>query len=182
MAAQPAANEWTYADLARFPDDGNRYEIVDGHLVVSPSPIIRHQLVVGRLQVLLAAWASENHGLAYPTVNVDLAENTHLEPDVVWTSNLDTSGLGFAETPELIIEVSSPSTKRYDRGIKRDRYARAGVREFWFVDMDREELQQTIVTGTSAAEPIIHPRGATVTTDLLPGLTVDLDALFRLPG
>ena len=167
------------ADLDRFPDDGHRRELVDGHLLVSPLARRRHQAVVGRVAYALETWVrSGGGGAVYPGVNVDLARDTHLEPDVVWTSDTDESGLGFATTPELVVEVGSPSTQRYDRGIKRDRYLASGAREVWLVDLVRDEVE---VHRSLDEPPLVLRRGDTLSSEVLPGFTAAVDDLLG-PG
>lgn len=174
-AAGDATQRWKRADLDRFPDDGHRRELVDGQLLVSPLARRRHQAVVGRLTVALHMWCDHHHGIVYPGVNVDLSEETHLEPDVVWSSDTDESGQGFDVTPEVIVEVGAPSTHRYDRGIKRERYLTSGAREVWLVDLERDEVE---VHRAGAGEPIVLRRGDTLTSPVLPGFTAAVDDLL----
>lgn len=165
---------WTRADLDRFPDDGHRRELVDGQLLVSPLARRRHQDVVLRIARSLADWADDHGGIVYPGVNIDLAETTHLEPDVVWASDTDTTGSGFARTPELVVEVGSPSTHRYDRGIKLDRYLTSGAHEVWLVDLTLDEIAVHRSGGATAT----HGRGDAVTTPVLPGWRATVDDLL----
>lgn len=181
---------WTREDLERFPDDGHRRELVDGHLLVSPLAHRRHQAVVTRFTVALHRWAEAHHGIVYPGVNVDLARDTHFEPDVVWTSDTDESGQGLPTTPEIVVEVgervspqrseespiaSSPSTHRYDRGVKRERYLESGAREVWLVDLERDEVE---VHRSVDAAPDVLRRGDTLTTSVLPGFAAAVDDLL----
>lgn len=166
---------WTREDLERFPDDGHRRELVDGHLLVSPLARRRHQAVVTLITVALHRWAEAHHGIVYPGVNVDLARDTHFEPDVVWTSDTDLDGPGLPATPELVVEVGSPSTHRYDRGIKRERYLASGAREVWLVDLEREEVE---VHRSATEEPTVLRRGDTLTTPVLPGFAAAVDDLL----
>lgn len=169
--------QWTRADLDRFPDDGHRREIIDGHLLVSPLARKRHQAVVVKIATALELWTREHHGIVYAGVNVDLAEETHLEPDVVWASDTSLEGLGFPSTPELIIEVGSPSTHRYDRGVKRERYLVSGAVEVWLVDLELDEIE---IHRRDDESPTVVGRGDTVTTPVLPGFAAIVDEL--LPG
>lgn len=178
MADQPTSALLTRADLDDFPDDGQRYELVDGVLLVSPLARLRHQRVVGRITYRLVAWAEEHHGTVYPGANVDLAEDTHLEPDLVWTPLEDPDGLGFDHTPDFIAEVASPWTRRFDRAIKKDRYAASGCREFWIVDLDAGVIEVFTVTEGHAGDPVTHAAGDTFTSPLFPGLTFDVDDLL----
>lgn len=156
---------WHREDLDGFPDDGHRRELVDGRLLVSPLARRRHQAAVLSIARALADWADEHGGAVYPGVNVDLAADTHLEPDVVWASDEDTSGAGFVTTPELVVEVGSPSTHRYDRGVKRTRYLSSGALEVWLVDLERSEIEVHRRDGTTST----HALGDHVTAGPLPG-------------
>jgi Uma2 family endonuclease len=169
---------YTLADIYAFPDDGRRYEIIDGVLHVTPLARRRHQRVVMRLSYHLEGWAEEHGGTVYPGVNVDLADDTHLEPDAVYSTSEDTTGLAFTHAPELVVEVSSPSTKSYDLGAKKARYVAEGVVEFWFVDLD----QDTVTRFTRAGDETRHARGEQVRTPLLPGLVLDVDDLLGPPA
>lgn len=170
-----ASAHWTRADLGRFPDDGHRRELVDGHLLVSPLARRRHQAVVLAFARALADWADDHGGAVYPGVNVDLARDTHLEPDVVWTSDTDQSGLGLDTAPEIVVEVGSPSTHRYDRGIKRDRYLASGALEVWLVDLARDEVE---VHRSLDDPPVVLGRGDTLSCEVLPGFAAAVDDLL----
>jgi Uma2 family endonuclease len=124
----------TYEDLLDMPDDGHRRELIDGHLIVTPAPVPLHQLCTFRLGVLLHAACP--HGLVTLTAPVDwkLSDLTVVEPDVVVTSASDLSGAYLTQTPVLVVEVLSPSTRLIDLGSKRLLYARAGVEDYWIVD------------------------------------------------
>lgn len=175
-ADEDATTRWTRDDLDRFPDDGHRRELVDGHLLVSPLAHRRHQAVVGHISFALESWVRQGGGgIVYPGVNVDLARNTHLEPDVVWASDTDLEGAGFESTPELVVEVGSPSTHRYDRGVKRERYLTSGAREVWLVDLERDEVE--VHRGVDQ-DPVVLRRGDTLTSQVLPGFSAPVDDLL----
>jgi Uma2 family endonuclease len=173
----------TYDDLlaARERTD-DRLELIEGELVVTPSPTPRHQLVVHRLAVMLDRVIVEPHlGLVLEApLDAYLDERNILQPDLVVLLH-DRKGLfGSAKlegAPSLAIEVISPSTGRRDRGIKRDLYARYDVPEYWTVDPDAKT-----VTAFSDPEGDRY-RSETVSNDTafsatLPHLTADLAALF----
>lgn len=169
----------TRADLDEMPDDGRRFELIDGALLVSPMARRRHQRVVVRLVTELELWTREHGGAAYAGVNVDLDDRTHLEPDVAWSSSEDDTGLGFVAPPELVVEVSSPSTRAFDRGIKRMVYMMAGVAEMWLVDLATDTIEVHAAAGDDT--PAIHRRGDVVTSPLLPGLRLSIDMLLGDP-
>lgn len=173
---------YTLAEVYEFPDDGQRYELVDGVLYVTPLARRRHQRVVFRVSYRLGQWTEMHGGTVYPGVNVDLADDTHLEPDVAYSRSEDTSGLAFTDAPDLIVEVSSPSTKRFDLGVKRDRYAAAGAGEFWFFDLDEDAVLQSVLGEDGRyGPPRVHRRGETFTSALFDGLVLDVDDLLGPP-
>lgn len=168
MASHPTAPVLTRADLDDFPDDGRRRELLDGVLYVSPLARLDHQRVVGRLTTTLMNWIDAGgHGEVFPGANVDLGEDSHLEPDVVWTSRDGASGLGFDTAPDLVVEVLSPGTRRFDRGRKKDRYLASGCRECWIVDTEARTIEVFHADGVDT-----HADGDVFTSLLLPGLSL----------
>jgi Uma2 family endonuclease len=138
MAMRAAVPRYTLQDLDSFPDDGNRYELVDGILLVTPAPLPPHDAVVMRLISLLNL-----HFGPRPVASVsargavEIAPNVHMEPDVLvmpaWTRVPET----WLEVRDwwLAVEVSGRGSRIYDRDHKRPAYLSAGVREFWRVDL-----------------------------------------------
>jgi len=128
---------YTVEDLERFPDDGNRYELLDGVLLVTPAPNASHQIVASRILLPLAiAVQGPGHAHVVSPGAVVRAPGTQLEPDIlVYPAR-------FAPTVEwpkvtdhwLAVEVLSRSSRIYDREFKRDAYFALGVREVWLVD------------------------------------------------
>ena len=140
MSATAAGHGLVFEDLLDFPDDGFKRELIGGRLVVTPDqPTLRHQRVVGRISATILAWTDERGGEVFPGANVDPAVGEHMEPDVVFLGP-DFAGAANERSvlaaPDLVVEVSSPSTRRYDLGDKRLWYERQGVSEYWFVDLD----------------------------------------------
>lgn len=167
------------ADLDDLPQDGRRFELIDGALLVSPAPRGRHQRVIARLTYELEGWSRMHGGATYPGVNIDLDQRTHLEPDVAWSSDESDIGLAFTGTPELVVEVSSPSTRAFDRGIKRAAYLSSGAVEVWLVDLDADVVERHTA---DAASPAVHSRGEDVITTLLPGFRVGVSDLLGPAG
>lgn len=133
---------WTSSDLKRLPNDGSRYEIVDGELYMSRQPHYFHQLVCTKLAAKLEAW-DEGAGLGEVVFapGIVFSDDDDVAPDVVWTSKerlasvLGSDGK-FHEAPELVIEVLSPGSvnERRDREAKLQLYSRRGVSEYWIVN------------------------------------------------
>lgn len=176
-----AGSRYTLSDVYTFPDDGKRREIIDGVLYVTPEARVRHQLIVGWLTYRFVGWTQQNGGYVFPGVNVDLDEGTHLEPDVAVVGPGRELGdlLALQDAPELVVEVSSSSTKSYDTGLKRARYAAAGVEEHWFVDLDEDVVSVSVLQKSGRyGEPVSYGSGHTITSHALRGLAIDVDELL----
>lgn len=181
MDMATATKHWTAADLATLPDDGNRYEIVDGVLYVTPGPEWNHQWIsseiYGRLWEYLA---STRAGVVlYAPADVELSDDTVVEPDVFVVPLVDgRRPERWAEVRQLllVIEILSPGTARRDRTVKRRLYQRVGAGEYWIVDgvaraVERwrpGDEQPEVVTGRLEW----HPAGAGAP------LVLDLPAIF----
>jgi len=133
---------WTSQDLESLPDDGKRYEIIDGELYVSKQPDWHHQLVCSRVWELLQVWSRQTKGgVAIFAPGVIFADDDDVAPDVVWISR---ERFAIARqpdgklhsAPELMVEVLSPGVTnlRRDREAKLKLYSRRGVLEYWIVN------------------------------------------------
>jgi len=139
----PFGRPLTRADLRDLPDDGHRYELIDGMLLVSPAPRIPHQLVVGRLHLLLSTTCPPDLYVLMAPTAVALAEDTEVQPDLLVAPRSQFTETELAGPPLLAVEVLSASTRRVDLLLKRDRYEAAGVPSYWLVDPD--ELTITVL-------------------------------------
>jgi Uma2 family endonuclease len=136
---------WSYPDLAAIPDDRNRYEIIDGELIVSPSPRVTHQLVSGNLYALLRQRLRDTGRATVLSAPCDvvLGERRVVIPDLlaVRTERAGIiSGRAIEAAPDLVVEVLSPGTAKIDRGRKQALYGEVGVAEYWIVDPAAETL------------------------------------------
>ncbi|HET7386930.1 MAG TPA: Uma2 family endonuclease [Nocardioidaceae bacterium] len=131
---------FTAADLESTPDDGRRYELVDGCLIVTPAPLTRHQTVVLRLSVLLDAACPPDLTLLTAPLDVTIADDTVMQPDLLIAHRTDFDEHGLPGAPLLAIEVLSPSTRHIDLGLKKARYESAGCPSYWVVDPDTPSL------------------------------------------
>jgi Uma2 family endonuclease len=181
----PAQGEWTYDDYLRLPDDGKRYEIIEGVLYVTPAPSFDHQHVVHQIAVALELWLRAHPGGIVLTAPFEV----HLpgiarpvQPDVLFIAVERQPSPGdsaFEGAPDLVIEVLSPSTMRVDRYIKFDAYERAGVREYWLVDprmrfveiYTRSESGEFALLGQFRADEQAH-------SQVLAGFTLETGSLF----
>ncbi len=135
----------TYEDLVALPDDGMRHELIDGELIVTPTPRVRHQDGVMALHELLSSFVWEHAvGRCYDLPgDLEVLPGQLTQPDLFVVP----AGARFdrwedAPSPILVIEVASPSTARYDRGTKRRFYQRAGIPEYWIVDLDARLVER----------------------------------------
>ncbi len=136
----PRSRPLTWRDLEAMPDDGHRYELIDGSLIVTPTPWLAHQQVVFALARLLDD-ASPKECIVVPgPVAVLLAEDTELQPDIVVARRRDISHGKLPAAPMLAVEVLSPSTRLIDLNLKKARYEAAGCPSYWVVDPDHLEL------------------------------------------
>lgn len=132
----PHGRPLTRADLDRMPDDGHRYELIDGVLIVSPAPRIRHQDVVASMHLLLHAACPPDLKVLFAPVDVALADDTVMQPDLLVARRTDFTERDLPVAPVLAIEVLSPSTRAFDLLLKKDRLQRAGCAHYWVVDPD----------------------------------------------
>jgi Uma2 family endonuclease len=141
--AWPATGPITVAELDRMPDDGRRYELLDGVLVVSPRPTTVHQRVATRLiGVLLPACPEGLEVIAEPALQ--LSRKSELAPDIVVVRTDEVGGAKFTGPPLLVVEVRSPSTALIDLNRKKSTYEKFGVPSYWIVDPDPERPELTV--------------------------------------
>lgn len=139
-----ALGPYTVEMWERLPADGNRYELLDGELIVTPMAQPPHQAVVQRLTVALAAWLNAQRlGMVWPGGDVHFDRHNVLEPDVIVALGPDMLRLRrWRELPDpaLAVEVLSPSSARYDRGRKRERHLQRSA-EYWIVDIEARLIE-----------------------------------------
>ena len=142
--AWPAAGRpFTVAELDQMPDDGRRYELLDGVLVVSPRPTTVHQVVAGRLYSVLSSACPEDLCVV-PEPAVELGPQTEFDPDLVVVRMDQVGGAKFTEPPLLVIEIRSPSTALIDLNRKKAAYERFGVPSYWIVNPDPPQPELTV--------------------------------------
>jgi Uma2 family endonuclease len=147
MSTQPAVREWTYAEFARLPDDGNRYEVIAGELYVTPAPNSLHQQIGVRLVLALGGFVAR-HGLGVvytAPYDVIFGEGDYVQPDVIYVRRERVNDVirdhGAVGPPHLVVEILSGSTEQRDRGLKRERYAQYGVPEYWIIDPGAKHVE-----------------------------------------
>ena len=151
MTVMPRDHAWTVDDLQALPDDGLRYELADGVLLVSAAPSNRHQIVqVELLRLLLAAVPADCRVLAAPTA-YQPSRTRSLQPDLLVARRADVGEAAITAPLVLAVEVLSPSTRSVDLLLKRGLYEEAGVRAYWVVDPHEPSVTAwTLADGTYA--------------------------------
>jgi Uma2 family endonuclease len=174
----------TYEDYCRLPNDGKRYEIIDGELFVAPSPFRTHQRAVTRLTSYLSAFVEENNlgEVFVAPFDVVFSRFDVVEPDVLYVSKDRLSVLtekNVQGAPDLVVEVLSSSTADTDKTIKLKLYARYGVREYWIIDPEgpcaeiyRRQKKGFVLLRTLAASD-------SLTSPLFPGFSLPLKTLVE---
>lgn len=182
MAQPTLKRRYTYDDLALFPDDHLRRELIDGELIVTPSPRLRHQAVAAEILYALMTWVRQHGGKVYPApVDVRFADHTVLIADVLFVREEHRDRLQerfVAGAPDVAVEVSSPSNRHLELMRKRSVYERFGVAEYWYVDLevDRVEVHR-LLDGVYPA-PTVLQRGDVLTSPELPGFALPVSDLL----
>lgn len=144
MASSTPAIKFTYEDYRNAPED-KRYELLDGDLVMTPAPGVRHQRVVRKLGTLLTFHIERCKAgeIFFPPCDVVLSDTDVVQPDLLFVSN-ERAHLVTDENiqgaPDLVVEILSPSTAERDQTFKRSLYAKHGVKEYWLVDTDAKTV------------------------------------------
>ena len=169
VMAELVERYWTAEDVRALPEDGKRYECVDGVLFVTPSPSWTHAHAVRVLMRLLDGYVGTHAlgALATAPRDIELTTGDVVQPDILVARS--TRGQVIREQEDvaglaLVIEIVSPSTASRDRGVKRRYYQRAGVEEYWIVDLDARVIERwtsTTVSGAVCSAKLVWtPRGA----------------------
>jgi len=146
MGMPDLVRRWTRDEVLALPDDGNRYELFDGELLVTPAPSGLHQIALMRLYDLIAPLVRANGPGAtlWSPADLDLGGGDISQPDLFVVPFLPQERDDWRSfpLPILVVEVLSPSTARADRLVKRRRFQRAGVPEYWIVDLDARAVER----------------------------------------
>ena len=173
----------TYSDYCKTPDD-ERWELIDGELIMAPSPTTIHQAVLLSLCTQLYQFVSER-GLGnvfISPIDVVLSDVTVVQPDLLFVSNgrmRIVTESNIQDAPDLVVEVLSPSTASRDWRIKMDLYAEHGVEEYWVVDPDGQRIWVMGRTDEGLVEVGNYGPADTLISPLLPGFAASLAEVFR---
>ena len=180
MAMPEMARKWTREMVLALPDDGNRYELFDGELLVTPSPTMPHQHAVALLWSAIAPYVTEHRlGITMSSpADLHLGGEQLSQPDLFVLPELPADRRwSAAPNPVLVIEVLSPSSARADRLVKRRRFQRAGIPEYWIVDLDAQVAERWRPDDERPEildqRLVWHPAGA------VEPLVIELPSLFR---
>ena len=179
----PPQGSWTYEDYAALPDDGHRYEIVNGVLVMTPAPTPEHQSIAVRIAYYMFPFidlAGIGRLFTGP-IDVDLGPKKVFQPDVVVILNehLDrVQAKKIVGVPDLVVEVASPSTAAFDRLVKYEIYARAGIAEYWIVKPTRRTVEVLVLKDGQYGSLGIFSGQATIPSKVVPELSVRVEQFF----
>ncbi len=179
----PGQGRWTYKDYAAIPDDGQRYEIVDGVLFMSPAPNEWHQSAAGEIFSYLRAYIKlKELGRVYiAPFDVELDHRTVVQPDVLVVLNAHLERITFSRVigaPDLVVEISSPGTVGHDRINKQRAYAGAGVPEYWIADPATRTVEVLALEHGEYRSLGVFEGKATLPTRIVPDFSVHVEQFF----
>jgi Uma2 family endonuclease len=182
MTVTKPAGTWRYEDLFDLPDDGRRYEIIDGELFEMTAPGLDHAIAVANLMALFLPMVTALGGRIFTApVDVFFAGANPVEPDlmILLPNRLPLmSKRGIEGAPSLLVEVLSPSNPEHDRIRKRALYARGGVPEYWLVSPEAASIEVLILDGDLYRTHMRAAGDEAVTSPSLPGLSFPASAAF----
>ena len=172
----------TYADYLETSDD-ERYELLNGELILSPSPKEIHQYISSILHIMIGTFVRERSlgKVYYSPFDVVLSDTNVVQPDILFISNERADIItpdNVQGAPDLVVEILSPATAERDRTVKLDLYATHGVKEYWIVDPDAKTVTVLLRGEGSFEVGGIYGEGETLRSPTLAGFTFDLDAIF----
>jgi len=176
----------TFEQFRELPTDGKCYELIYGEVHVTPAPTTRHQMVLQNLAMNLGPYVVKNRlGEIYTApLDVRLSENTVLQPDLIFISNANSAIIQedwIAGSPDLVVEVLSPSTAAHDRATKLRIYAEAAVPEVWFLDPVAKVVEILKLQGKKYfVEALADDQ--VLASSLFPGWQLPLPELFNFRG
>lgn len=182
-----AAIKFTYQDYKSLPEsETERYELLEGELVMVPSPSFEHQNISGNLEFLLRLFVRDRDlGIVldapFDVVLGKPGEERVVQPDILFVAKERREIIQEEEVrgaPDLVIEVLSPATAERDRAYKRTLYARHGVKEYWLVDPEAKTIEVLKLGGRGYERAGLYKGDEILTSPLLPGLAIPLSEVF----
>lgn len=174
--------QMTAAEFAELPESNKIIELINGEVIVAPSPIDGHQKNLVQLIRKLGNTV-ETGEWRFAPCDVYIDELNVVQPDLFWVSN-DNSNCHLIDNywhgaPDLVIEILSPGTTRRDRDAKYSLYEKAGVREYWIVDAQELYIEVYVLQAGKFTRQGIYGLGNSFVSPALNGLTLSLDALLK---
>jgi Uma2 family endonuclease len=180
----PQQGEWTYSHYLAIPDDGQRYEIIDGVLYMAPSPNEYHQVASSRITTYLNIYVDFNGlglTLAAP-FDVKLAFKTVVQPDVLLflykNGEIEELSEVVKRIPDLVVEIASPGTMKHDRQRKFQAYERAGIREYWIVEPNHRSIEVFALDARTYCKIGVFSGEQTVISQVVPDFPVAVEQFF----
>lgn len=183
----PTSTGWTYQRYLELNDD-ERYEILDGELLMTPAPGVHHQRIVEELQFRVAQWVRHYRtGLLLPApTDVVLDDDVVVQPDLLFVRAERVAELvgerAVNGAPDLVVEVLSPSTLDRDRHRKRGIYRRYGVREYWIVDPANRAIEVLVLEEGDYRLASFAAENGAVASTVLPGFAAAVAEVFQAAG
>jgi len=173
----------SFAELQAWPDDGRRYELYDGEVIVVPSPFPRHQRVAFKIGEIMADYERRHGGLSFAVpIDIVLTEFDVVQPDVVYfradRKHVVTMDEATRAQPDLAVEVLSRSTAARDRGRKMQLLARHRVPEYWIVDPTANTIEVYVLRETGYVLDAAYNARGRVQSATLPDLEFDAATVF----
>lgn len=170
-------------DIWDTPEDGNRYEVIDGQLYVTPPPTLGHQRSSGHLYRIIGPFVYQRDlgEIFYAPVGVVLGAEAGVQPDLVFVRRERLhilSDRGIEGSPDLVVEILSPSTRSRDRGVKMRQYETAGVPHYWIMDNNAPALETYELGAEGYRLTGTYGPGSVLRSDLFPGLEIHLDEVW----
>jgi Uma2 family endonuclease len=182
----PQQGEWTYSHYLAIPDDGQRYEIIDGVLYMAPSPNEFHQNEAARIIIYLGIHIElPDLGRILPApFDIKLSFKTVVQPDVVvfLYKNGEVEELSklVKNIPDLVVEIASPGTTKHDRQRKFHAYEQAGIREYWIVEPKQQSVEVYLLDAGTYCKIGVFSGKQTVVSQVVPDFPVAVEQFFTL--
>ena len=181
----PQQGEWTYSHYLAIPDDGQRYEIIDGVLYMAPSPNEYHQVAATRISTYLSIhidFPDIGRVLVAP-FDVELSFKTVVQPDVIVflykNGEIEELSKLVKGIPDLVVEIASPGTTKHDRQRKFHAYERAGIREYWIVEPKRHSVEVFTLDAGTYCKTGVFSGEQTIISQVIPDFPVAVKQIFR---
>lgn len=174
----------SFTELQQWPDDGRRYELYDGEVIVVPAPFPRHQRVAIKLEQILGEYEQATGGmLLHSPIDIVFTEYDVLQPDIVFFRPERRHLIHMLQAtripPDLAVEVLSRSTEARDRGRKMELFARFRVPEYWIVDPIANTIEIYTLEAGGYSSPAMYAEQDQVHSPALPGLTFAARRVFE---